>query len=369
MNILYVYADTTDEWNCSEWRCMMPYKAIKQYDHPDFDAAVMSVQTFGKSAHAEISDIDLNIIKNTDVIILQRMGMGALFDTCLFWKAFGKIIILDLDDDYFHMPPDILSYDFWHNGIIYSGDKKIKMNNTPFEQLPWFGKAADLVSSPSLQIMKDWHENFGVKTVWLPNYLEFAPYSKAEIAEHNPDDFIIGWIGSNSHYHSFNSTIVNAVRKFILRHDDVKLSLIGNTHQIQKLFKLPPEKIVSKPKWYNFPTYIPMLKTFDIGIAPLYGLYDKSRSWIKVLEYMACDIPFIASDDVPYAPLKPYDGIYGAFAKTYGDWRDSLDFIYEHKDTLHINPDTGLTASQVVETDYNINTMIPSYLQELKENI
>jgi len=49
-----------------------------------------------------------------------------------------------------------------------------------------------------------------------------------------------------------------------------------------------------------------LLKSFDIPFAPLSSAYDMRRSWVKVLEYMVLQIPWIATDCITYEELKPY---------------------------------------------------------------
>ena len=43
-----------------------------------------------------------------------------------------------------------------------------------------------------------------------------------------------------------------------------------------------------------------IVKTFDIGIAPLFGPYDQRRSWIKTLEYGLAGVPWVATTGEPY---------------------------------------------------------------------
>jgi glycosyltransferase involved in cell wall biosynthesis len=52
--------------------------------------------------------------------------------------------------------------------------------------------------------------------------------------------------------------------------------------------------------------FLPLMKTFDIAIAPLANEYDKRRSHIKVLEYMALKIPWVCTDYPTYSDLRDY---------------------------------------------------------------
>ena len=47
-------------------------------------------------------------------------------------------------------------------------------------------------------------------------------------------------------------------------------------------------------------TYPGEMFKFDIGLAPGAGQYDRRRSWLKIAEYSASAIPWLASDLDPY---------------------------------------------------------------------
>ncbi len=47
MNIVYVYGDTLSDWNCSEWRCAIPARAINNTG--EHKATLISFKVFSES--------------------------------------------------------------------------------------------------------------------------------------------------------------------------------------------------------------------------------------------------------------------------------------------------------------------------------
>jgi glycosyltransferase involved in cell wall biosynthesis len=73
------------------------------------------------------------------------------------------------------------------------------------------------------------------------------------------------------------------------------------------------------PDWWR------RVATFDIGLAPLVdNRFNRSKSFIKILEYAALGVPFIASPVGPYAD-HVVDGVTGFLASTPDEWAERLD--------------------------------------------
>jgi hypothetical protein len=121
-------------------------------------------------------------------------------------------------------------------------------------------------------------------------------------AKHNwQDRIVIGWGGSVSHYDSWWGSGLFEAAKYITKHYPEVLWLIcGNDPRLQA--QLPVHR--DNKHWQPGvePSQWPqIIKTFDIGVAPLYGPYDQRRSWLKTLEYGLAGVPWVATDGEPYA--------------------------------------------------------------------
>jgi glycosyltransferase involved in cell wall biosynthesis len=140
------------------------------------------------------------------------------------------------------------------------------------------------------------------------------------------ENIVIGWCGSMSHYSSFtDSGIFPALQKICKRYPNVSILFGGDQRNYDNL-NVPAnqkkfQQFVPPDQWEK------LVKSLDIGLAPLSGEYDKRRSWIKCLEYMALQVPFVASDYPTYSQLKDY----GVFVKNdQWEWERKLTDMIEN---------------------------------------
>ena len=90
--------------------------------------------------------------------------------------------------------------------------------------------------------------------------------------------------------------------------------MICGDKRIYDKIEIPEDKkifqgYVSPEQWGGV-----IARSFDIGVAPLAGEYDKYRSWIKPIEYCLTSTPWLASDNgVTYYEIKDLN--YGKFVQ------------------------------------------------------
>ncbi len=102
-----------------------------------------------------------------------------------------------------------------------------------------------------------------------------------------------------SHKISFErSGVALALRRVLQKHKHVKFMLCGDK-RILDVVKLPPERVIFR-NYVNFKEWPAVLAQFDIGIAPLAGIYDDSRSHIKCNESATMAIPVVYSGSPAY---------------------------------------------------------------------
>lgn len=300
MNIVYVYADTPAEWNCSEWRCAIPARAINK--------------VAGHSARLVwIDDFSLNrpvareACAAANLIVVQRNLFGRVLQAIAYWQGQGKAVIADFDDAYDLLPESIGAYHFWRRGMIpqLNGDGQITWRKLPFDPLVEFKRGLRLVHAatvPSRQLAADWQEYTDVRV--LPNYLDLEKYVFVPPRPH--EGIILGWGGSVSHFDSFaGSGIFQALARVVAARPNVRVMICGNDTRIFEHLPLPPERKIHHP-FVPFARWPHVLATFDIGLAPLHGPYDQRRSWIKALEYMVMKIPWVGTEGAPYHDLAAY---------------------------------------------------------------
>lgn len=349
MNIVYVFADNPQEWNCSEWRCAVPARALNRTAR--HRATLLSLADFAHRTPAAEE-----VCAPADVIVVQRNLVGPVLTAMLHWKAREKTVIVDFDDAYDLMPPTNVAYRYWHEGLATNaGGATHTIDPHPLTQFKWGLRLAHAATVPSQRLADDWRAHADIH--YLPNYIDLEKYQGIELEPH--DGVVIGWGGSLSHLQSFTgSSVMTALKRVCLARPQVKVMICGNDRRIFDRLPLSPAQKILAP-WTPYAAWPQRLAQFDIGLAPLHGAYDERRSWIKVLEYLVMKIPWAASDGPAYAELRPY----GRLVKnTPAAWErtllDMVDHLADHKAEAAREP-YRFGINQAI--DVNVETLIATY--------
>lgn len=349
MNIVYVYADNESEWNCSEWRCAIPARAINRtaYHH----AKLLSIDDFRLSTPLAQEACGL-----ADLIIVQRNLYELVLSSMQHWKARDKAIVVDFDDAYQLLPVSHPNYAFWNQGIIKAHNLPIqKVDPPPLTQFKWGLRLAHAATVPSKRLADDWQSY--TEMHYLPNYIDLKVYENAVHEKHT--GVVIGWGGSVSHLQSFtNSGVVTALKKVCSARPQVTVMVCGNDRRVFDSLQVPSRQKIFQP-WVNYTEWPGVLAKFDIGLAPLAGDYDERRSWIKVLEYMVMKIPWVASEGSAYQELKHF----GWLVKNNSEaWEriliDMVDHLNDYKNEASGEPYLFGIGQNI---DENINRVISIY--------
>jgi glycosyltransferase involved in cell wall biosynthesis len=309
----------------------------------------------------------------SDILIIERNFFGDILPAITFWRVRNKPMMAVFDDAYHIITKDNPAYSFWHdNKMVSSADtvatrveqlfsfvedkenmwggvplaerkdiastindmlaKKIpeqkeeKSLAVPAMQQFEFGlKMMRGVQVPSRMLAEDWS---GVNdTYHLPNYINPNKYLHAKPLFPKEDgDIIVGWHGSLSHVASFRESGVSEALEIIAKkYKNVKVYLGGDKRNYDYAKIADNKKIFSNfvpdQQWSS------LLKSIDIAVAPLATEYDKRRSWIRGLEYMILQIPWIATNFPTYEKL----GDYGTLIdNSVENWVDAISETVEH---------------------------------------
>jgi len=332
MKVLYVYADKPEEWNCSRWNCIIGSNSINNL--PNHESIVLSIKEFIKNEKKS-----QNLCLGADIIVVERNFFSDALTVMQYWKVRNKTILAIFDDAYDLIEKNNPSYNFWKEGTVNAKNKKtgeVKkalMKPHPMDQFKWALKIAKGIQVPSVNLAKDWSKYNN--TYYIHNFLDMDTYLNVEpLYPHPKEEIYIGWCGSMSHHYSFeNSGVVRALKIIAKRYPQVKVLISGDKRLFDmidvenKMFS----KFVPPKKWTS------LLKSLDIGLAPLSGEYDKRRSWIKTLEYMALKVPWIATNYITYDEVKDYgimteNGVY--------NWVNSITDMIENYDCYKKIADT-----------------------------
>jgi len=302
--------------------------------------------------------------------MVERNYFGDTLTVMQYWKSRNKAIGAIFDDAYDIMHPQNISYGFWTHGEMKykKGPDEPEltgyMKPKPIEQFKWGLQMVKGVQVPSENLAKDWSKYNN--TYFVHNFLDIDKYMDvAPLYPHPKEEIWIGWCGSMSHYASFNdSGVVQGLRRIARKYPQVKILISGDQRVFELLDVKEGQKIfqpfVPKEQW------TPLLKTLDIGLCPLAGEYDKRRSWIKALEWMALKVPWIATKYPTYNEFHDF----GIMTENgYKNWEDSLtQMIEEYPKWKDIAETTGYEFAMEQSSDKNIEKVTLALYEKLIED-
>jgi glycosyltransferase involved in cell wall biosynthesis len=324
MFVVFIEADE-DSKNCSLFNCEYPAKAINKV--PGHKAEVYTITEFNQ--HTERVQ---KSCMEADLIIVERNLFGDTLPTMMWFKVRSKILAVTYDDAYDLMETSNVAHQFWIKSQVVQPNEKgemqvINISPSPLEQFKWGLRESAGIICPSRVLADDW--NMYAKTYRTHNYILPERYENAvSLFPHDQKELYIGWSGSMSHLKSFtDSGIAGALTYVVRKYPQVTILMTGD-HRVYDRINVPE----GRKKYSNYvpdDQYGNLLKSFDLGLAPLFGEYDRRRSWIKVLEYAFLKIPWIASNYETYEEL----GDYGTLTENgLENWKNALCNAIENID-------------------------------------
>lgn len=305
MNILFVESDMIQEYNCSNWRCVMPRRALIR---AGIESNIIRLEEWNARTENAVK-----LTEAADIVFFQRNVFTDTIATLFYWHSRGKRIVVDLDDAYEYMTEETgcPTYSFWKKGLIKipqpdGTEKEVKSNPSPLEILKYGLKICGAMSSPSQLICQDWQGI--VPAYWFPNYIDLDSYQRVPTYK-EPGAIYLGWGGSATHLISWTASgAADAVVQICKENPKLILILSGDA-RVERFFSDIPKKRRLGLAWAHQPVFNQRLSFFDIGLIPLHGEYDRRRSWIKTAEYSVLGIPWIGSDMEPTRDGVPETGM------------------------------------------------------------
>jgi glycosyltransferase involved in cell wall biosynthesis len=200
-------------------------------------------------------------------------------------------------------------------GITYDNDDDIRLAPKESEAYKKFGGAAGVREfQAQLHMMRRAHivtttterlaERFGAehggRIEVIPNYLADQQFARGP---RNAEGIVIGWVAGLEHIADARRLqITQVLQRVMERRPEVRVVTMG-------------VRLDLDASRYTHHKYIPLhelgaeARKFDIGIAPLSDIpMSYARSDVKVKEYAAVGVPWVASKRGPYEFLNPKCG-------------------------------------------------------------
>jgi hypothetical protein len=297
MQILWAGADNENERNTTFHRVAVPALILENTGrHHNIVTSVMGLLN-GKKDPEFQAEID-----HSDVIVIERLLLAELQPYIQGWRASGKRVIATFDDAYHLLPPAGLdSFNTWRGGkdravgTRSDGSQKVGAILGEFRATL---RMVDTALVPS-RVLADDYRAYCPTIQYVPNILYQPSWETLKVRP--PDNnLIVGWGGSSAHSISFvDSGIIPALGRLCKEFPRLHVHL--QTHDPKILVLMDKFGVrYTSGLWVAFHAWPQIVKTFDIGIAPLAGNYDMRRSSLKALEYGMAGIPWVASNGPPY---------------------------------------------------------------------
>lgn len=255
-----------------------------------------------------------------DVVIGQQVGAGGT-GADLIWQALvrhrdrhgGPMLVMETDDDLM---------------ALHSGHDQ-KAHSEMAERAGAYRRAiqtADLVTCTTPALAESLSRLNRVQVI--PNYIDEDMFNWPGMGQHvpprprtwgdtrygwvdawpAPERMLIGWGGSSTHRNDFAIAWPSLRRLLLRRGQEVAFASMGTAHHADDpaLARIERRGQFAGLAWlemdrHPWPDYWTRIGYFDIGLAPLEkNRFNAAKSWIKILEYAAMGVPFVASASPEY---------------------------------------------------------------------
>lgn len=301
-----------DDSACNLYRIFQPLQKLSEHNM----ARVITVEDGPMLA----SDKAITSALEADIIVFHRPASEEWFKFIKACQNYGKIIVVDYDDDPFNTHPLNPYYQFigteevsyqWSDGtteMLWSKNPmehggrylNIEQNIRRRDLFRASFRRADMVTTTTDYLAENLRK-INPNTITLPNLVDFSQYPQVEYIK---KEIRIGWQGGASHYEDL-WMVKDAVKEILRKYPQVKFVFWGDM-RFYGLFKDIPIDRVEGHNWMKQIVYPYKLATMnlDIGLCPLIdNEFNKNKSSIKYLEYSMYKTATIASNMLPFSPV------------------------------------------------------------------
>lgn len=223
--------------------------------------------------------------REIDVLVGQRIADPVASEAWRTWCDMPDVLtVFEIDDNLFKIEEDNPAASVWANPEYL---RRLKENIA----------AADVVttSTPDLAaVVSRFNRNVRVLPNCVPSVL--LQGERQEVAD---GKIVVGWQGSPTHRQDWHQ-VHDALGRILVEYPNVTLKVFG----VDYTKGLPQGQVQFVPWTRNMAEHFTRLGALDIGLAPVRRTaFNRSKSHLKALEYMALGVPVIATAYAPYDRL------------------------------------------------------------------
>lgn len=281
------------------------------------------------------------VYAGVDIVYLKRQRNANLFRLLELLPGKRPKVVVDFDDLSWRIPE-------WH-------PKQYQISGKDRDGIMEVARLADALTVTTPELAEE-ARVLNPQVYVCPNsidyqYRDWETRDRLKVLEGH---LTIGWAGGDRSARDME-VIGPALREVLNDHRHVTLVLAGGEECLRDWLRatgadkkrcalLPPVDFESYPK---------LLTNIDIGLAPLASNeFNRCKSPIKLLEYGAWGIPYIASNVGPYRRFHAETFQFcGDLAQTPGHWKVLLDdmiTVSEHRRRL------GVGARKIIRERYSL---------------
>jgi glycosyltransferase involved in cell wall biosynthesis len=188
---------------------------------------------------------------------------------------------------------------------------------------------------------------------YLPSVVDINRYS---IREKTGERFRIGWIGSP--ITAPNMGLIRDALEQVGKQTGVCLVLVGSGDQD------PLPGVAKEVLPWSEDIEVAHIQSFDVGIMPLPdGPFEKGKCGYKLVQYMACGLPVIASP-VGVNSRIVEQGKTGFLASSTAEWVQALVMLSQN---ANLRSDLGKAGRKKVEQKYSLQVTAPRLFEILAD--
>lgn len=286
-----------------------PAWELKRRGH---DVEVVLPQHRGNFMSAEVNKMTGKVIgavvpQDADVIVLQRISHQHMVESIPFIRAQGVAVVIDIDDDLSAIHPKNLAF-----GLLHPGDMRHPAHSWVNVQHACELATVAVLSTPELQNVYGRRGNGHVIHNHVPKrYLDVK----------HKDSKIFGW-GGSMHSHPDDPQVMGTAVSRLMS-EDFMFRVVGGGLDVREALNLPhPPDITGV---IDLTTAWPeTIASLGVGVAPLSkSKFNRSKSWLKMLEMAATGVPAVVSPRPEYKRLHAA-GVPCLFADKPQEWYANL---------------------------------------------
>jgi glycosyltransferase involved in cell wall biosynthesis len=276
-----VYLYPADYYGCGHYRMVWPGEAALKIGAdivviPPGDKNGLSVEMYQDKVHA------VHVPEDADVMVFQRPSFPIIAQAIPHIRDSGIAVVVDIDDDLTAIHPSNPAWAMLHPASTTSHS---------WQAVSDACRAASLVTVSTPELVRRYSKGdaFVVRNGVPRRYFDVV----------HTDTPIVGWAGS-THSHPQDLAECGSIAGVTLNGE--RFIVIGDGEGAAPVLGLPEVKQTGPVEFGSWPQAVTQI---GVGIAPLADTrFNRSKSWLKPLEYSAVGVPWVGS------PLPEYERLH-----------------------------------------------------------